>query len=173
MTPEHETRPHACALYRLDPDHTVSRQLEGVSLSNGIGWSPDDAWCYYVDSAAQRIDRFAFDVDEGTLGERSTLAAVDSFPDGLAVDVDGCVWVAMWGGSEVRRFTPAGAVDRVVRLPGTQVATCTFGGPDLRTLFIAVSAYGLPPESAQAERAGHVFALDAGVQGAPTHEFAG
>jgi sugar lactone lactonase YvrE len=174
MTFEYETKPGICALYRLDADGTFSEALGGISVSNGIGWSPDSSRFYYVDSVTQRIDDFAFDVDSGTLGERRTLAEVDAgLPDGLAVDTDGCVWVAMFGGSEVHRFTPDGKVDRVVRLPGTQVTTCTFGGDDLRTLFIAVSPYGLDEEVLRDQQAGYIFALDAGVQGLPTHHFHG
>ena len=173
MSFDYTTRPGPCSLYRLDPDGTVTRQLDGVSVSNGIGWSPDDAWCYYADSPTYGVERFAFDVEEGTLGARSTFCTVDAMPDGLAVDVDGCVWVALYGGSEVRRFTPAGELDRVVRLPGSQVTTCTFGGADLRTLFISVSPYGMDPEVARAEQAGYIYALDAGVAGAPTHAYLG
>lgn len=169
MTFEFQTRPGTGALYRLDPDGTVSEQLGGISVGNGIGWSPDATRCYYVDSATHRIDDYAFDLDGGTLGERRTLAEVEAMPDGLAVDVDGCIWVAMFLGSEVHRYTPDGRLDRVVRLPGTQVTTCTFGGDDLRTLFIAVSPYGMDAPEPQA---GRIFALDAGVAGLPVEEFA-
>lgn len=170
MTFEFQERPGTGALYRLDPDGTASEQLGGVSVGNGIGWSPDGTRCYYVDSATHRIDDFAFDADAGTLGERRTLAQVEAMPDGLAVDVDGCVWVAMFLGSEVHRYTPDGRLDRVVKLPGTQVTTCTFGGEDLRTLFIAVSPNGMDePEPA----AGHIFSFDAGVEGMPIPEYAG
>ena len=118
-------------------------QLQGVNVSNGIGWSPDGARCYYIDTPTQRLDWFSFDPEAGHLGERRTLAEVEGVPDGLAVDADGCIWVAFCGQWEVRRFTPAGRVDRVVRLPGSHVTTCSFGGADLSTLFIAVSARDL------------------------------
>jgi sugar lactone lactonase YvrE len=167
------TLPGSGALYRLDPDGTVSTQLNGVTISNGIGWSPDSKSFYYVDSATRRIDVFDYDLDAGTLGKRRTLAEVKALPDGLAVDVDGCVWVAMWEGWEVVRFTPSGRVDRIVRLPGSLVTTCTFGGEDLRTLFISVSSYGLDEEASREQTAGHIFAMDPGVQGLPTHEFLG
>ena len=171
MTFEFQTRPGTGALHRLDADGTASEQLGGISVGNGIGWSPDGSRCYYVDSATHRIDDYAFDLDAGTLGERRTLAEVETaMPDGLAVDVDGCVWVAMFLGSEVHRYTPDGRLDRVVRLPGTQVTTCTFGGADLRTLFVAVSPYGMDdPEPG----AGRIYALDAGVEGLPIAEYAG
>jgi sugar lactone lactonase YvrE len=173
MTFEHATRPGAGALHRLDPDGTVSTQLPGVSISNGIGWSPDSKSCYYVDSATRRVDRFDYDLGSGQLGKRRTLAEVKALPDGLAVDVDGCIWVAMYEGWEVHRFTPSGKVDRVIRLPGSLVTTCAFGGDDLRTLFIAVSRHGMSEEAVRGQTAGYIFAMDAGVQGLPTHEYAG
>jgi sugar lactone lactonase YvrE len=173
MTFEYETRPGAGALYRLDPDGTVSEQLGGVSISNGIGWSPDSTTLYYADSATRRLDAFVFDADRGAIGARRTLAEVDALPDGLAVDVDGCVWVALFEGSRVLRLTPSGDVDRVVTLPGNQVTTCAFGGHDLATLFIAVSPYGLPEDVAREQKAGYIFAFEPGVQGLAGHEFLG
>lgn len=168
--------PPAGALYRLDPDGTVGEQLAGVGISNGLGWSPEGDRCYYVDSVTGRVDAFAFDLDAGALGARTTLAEIEggAAPDGLAVDADGCVWVALWGGWEVRRLTPAGVVDRVVELPGAHVSTCAFGGPGLRTLYVSVSQQGLDERALREQPgAGHLFALDAGVAGLPTHAFAG
>lgn len=173
MTFEFQTRPNACALYRLDPDGTISTQLPGVSIGNGIAWSPEGKRCYYVDSATHRIDDFEFDVEGGFLGKRRVLAEVDAFPDGIAVDTDGCIWVALFQGWEVRRFTPAGKVDRVIRMPGSQVTTCTFGGSDLRTLFIAVSPHNMSEETKAREKTGYIFALDVGVQGLSTPEYLG
>jgi sugar lactone lactonase YvrE len=173
MSFEYETRPGTGALYRLDPNGAVSERLGGVSVSNGIGWSPDGRRCYYVDSATRRIDAFQFDAETGTLGRRETLAEVEAMPDGLAVDVDGCVWVAMFQGSEVHRFTPAGSVDRIIRLPGTQVTTCSFGGEDLDVLFIAVSPFGLDEATLREQRAGYIYAFDPGVTGVDCPEFLG
>ncbi|MEP7247621.1 MAG: SMP-30/gluconolactonase/LRE family protein, partial [Gammaproteobacteria bacterium] len=166
-------RPGSGALHRLDPDGTISTHLKGVTISNGIGWSPDSKSLYYVDSATRCIDVFDYDLNAGTLSSRRTLAEVKALPDGLAVDVEGGIWVAMWEGGEVIRFTPGGKVDRVIPLPGSLVATCTFGGEDLRTLFISVSSLGLSEAAARKQTAGHIFAFDPGVQGLPTHEFRG
>jgi sugar lactone lactonase YvrE len=148
--------------------------LTGIDVSNGIGWSPDGRRCYYIDSARRRVDVYEFDADsEAPLGRRQTLAEVDAVPDGLAVDCEGCIWVAMHGEWEVKRFTPAGHVDRAIRVPGSLVTTCCFGGPDLGTLFIAVSAHGLDKQSLGAEKAGYIFSCDPGVQGLPAPEFLG
>jgi sugar lactone lactonase YvrE len=171
---EPEEHPDAGTLYCLRPETLrATEELHGVNVSNGIGWSPDGRWCYYVDSATRRVDVFAFDLDGGQLSERETLVEVGSVPDGLAVDVDGCIWVAMCGGWEVQRFTPSGRLDRAVRLPGSQVTTCTFGGTSLATLFIAVSQHGLDEQAARSEKAGYIFAFDPGTQGLPGHEFPG
>ena len=166
--------PGSGALYCLRPETLeATKELGGISVSNGIGWSPDGRRCYYVDSDTGRVDTFAFDPDVGALSERRPLVEVNSVPDGLAVDVDGCIWVAMFGGWEVQRFTPTGRLDRVVRLPGSQVTTCAFGGANLSTLFIAVSPRGLDDGSLHLEKAGYIFAFDPGTQGLPGHEFAG
>jgi sugar lactone lactonase YvrE len=173
MALDHEVRPGAGALYRLDAAPVHAReQLTGVSVSNGIGWSPDWRKCYYVDSDTRQVSEFDFDVDAGTLGERRILAEVDgALPDGLAVDTDGCIWVALHGGWEVRRYTPSGQLDRSVRLPGSQVTTCAFGGADMRTLFIAVSARGLDEQARRSEKAGYIFAFEPGVEGMASYEF--
>lgn len=173
LTFEYETKPGITALWRLDPDGTATVQLEGISVSNGIAWSADGTRCYYVDSATYRLDELDFDVDSGTLGARRPLASFDTLPDGIAVDVDGCIWVALFRGWEVQRITPEGKVDRTIRLPGSQVTTCAFGGDDLRTLYISVSPYGLPPERHASETSGYLYAVDVGVQGLELPEFAG
>jgi sugar lactone lactonase YvrE len=172
---EPEVRPGAGALYRLGPvGLETTEMLTGIDVSNGIGWSPDGRRCYYIDSARRRVDVYEFDIDSpAPLGRRQTLAEVDGVPDGLAVDSEGCVWVAIHGEWEVRRFTPTGRVDRVVRLPGSLVTTCCFGGRDLGTLFMAVSAHGLDERSRGAEKAGYIFSCDPGVQGLPAPEFLG
>jgi sugar lactone lactonase YvrE len=165
----------AGALYCLDPvTLEAAEHLRGVDVSNGIGWSPDGSRCYYIDTPRKRVDVYPFDADSAEpLGARETLVEVDGVPDGLAVDSLGCIWVAMCGGWEVLRFTPSGRLDRVVRMPGSLVTTCCFGGPDLRTLFIAVSSRGLDDSSLRSEKAGYIFALDPGVQGLPSPEFLG
>lgn len=162
--------PGSQSLYRLDVDGTVTEVMGDISIGNGIGWSPDGGRCYFVDSVTRRIDDYAFDVERGTFGPRRTLARTEALPDGLAVDADGGVWVAMFAGSEVHRYTPDGRLDRTLALPGAQVTTCAFGGPSLETLFIAISPYGL--ESPEPE-AGHIFAVDVGVRGLPMAEYAG
>lgn len=162
----------AGALYRLDPDGDTSVVLPSVTCSNGLAWSPDGASAYYVDSLTYRIDVFAY--DESGLTARRPFAAVaadDGMPDGLTVDREGGVWVALYGGSAVRRYNPEGRLDEVLELPVSQVTACTFGGPALDELYITTSRLEVP-EGEQPE-AGSVFRADPEVAGLPPVPFAG
>jgi sugar lactone lactonase YvrE len=156
------------ALYRLDPDRSVHLVHSDITISNGLAWAPDGSRAFYVDSGTQRVD-----VCSADLTQRRPFVHVPATagtPDGLTVDADGGVWVALWGGSAVHRYSPAGELDQVVRLPVAQVSSCAFGGDDLATLYITTSAEGLPdPEPA----AGALFTVKPGVTGQPTLPFGG
>ncbi|MFI9583353.1 SMP-30/gluconolactonase/LRE family protein [Streptomyces sp. NPDC052236] len=131
-------------LIRITPDGTVSEQLAEVAISNGTGWSPDGRLMYYVDTSTQRID--VFDVDGDQILNRRLFAEIDpeeGSPDGLTVDAEGCVWVALWDGSAVRRYAPGGELDRVVALPVPRPTACAFGGEGLRDLYITTARVGL------------------------------
>jgi sugar lactone lactonase YvrE len=173
---EDQSAPDA-ALYRLDADGTVARVLTGITVSNGTGWSPDGSTMYYVDSPTGGVDRFDFDVDAGTLRGRRRLADVptaDGDPDGLCVDETGCLWVAVWGAGQVRRYTPDGALDTIVEVPATQTTSCAFGGPGLRQLFITTARVGLTAqERAEQPYAGALFVCEPGTAGSVTPTFAG
>ncbi|HEX6348527.1 MAG TPA: SMP-30/gluconolactonase/LRE family protein [Candidatus Dormibacteraeota bacterium] len=167
----YDLRPNAAALYRLEADCTVQTMLQPVSLSNGIDWSLDDRLMYYVDSTTGRLDVFDYDPEPGLLSNRRTLVEIprsEGLPDGLTVDAEGCIWLALWGGGAVRRLTPAGKVDRVVRLPVSQVTSCAFGGSDLEDLYITSAA-----ENVSEPGAGGLFRCRPGVKGRPAHRFAG
>ena len=151
--------PGAAALYRLDGG-TLTPKLEGLTISNGLGWSADGAHMWFVDTPTQRIVEYAYD---GELGEQRTFAAIekaDGSPDGLAVDDQDGVWVGLWGGSCVRRYAPDGDLDRVIALPAANVTACCFGGPDRRTLFITTAA----PD-------GRLYAVDVDVAGPAAQPF--
>ena len=165
-------RPGAAALYRLDADRTVSTVLEGVTISNGLEWSPDGSLAYYDDTATHRIDVFDYDRDAGLSGRRPFVHLPDDGnPDGLTVDADGGVWVALFGSGAVHRYSPAGVLDGVVEVPTAQVTACTFGGPGLDQLFITTSREGMGPDDDPP--AGSLFRADVGVTGRPVREFAG
>jgi sugar lactone lactonase YvrE len=168
----YDQRPGAAALYRLDPDGTVSLALEGVTISNGIDWSPDGSRAYYDDTATHRIDVFDYDRDTGLTGRRPFVVLPDDGnPDGLTVDAEGGVWVALFGGGAVHRYTPDGVLDQVVELPTPQVTACTFGGPGLDQLFVTTSREGMAP--GDDPLAGSLFRADVGIMGLPVREFAG
>lgn len=172
-----ERRPGACALYRLDPEGTVSSALGGVTLSNGLGWSPDGRTMYYIDTPLRRVDAFDFDVDTAAITRRRHLVQMEAGvgnPDGMTVDAEGCLWVAMAHGSAIRRYTPAGRLDKVVTLPVRKVTSCSFGGPGLDQLFVTTACVGLSEQELVTEPlAGAVLCCAVGARGLPADRFAG
>jgi sugar lactone lactonase YvrE len=168
----YDQRPGAAALYRLDPHGAVASVLSGVTVSNGLEWSPDGSLAYYDDTATHRVDVFDYDRDGGLSGRRPfVLLPDDALPDGLTVDADGGIWVALYGSGQVHRYSAAGVLDEVVQMPTPRVTACTFGGPRLDQLFITTSAEGL--EQGEDPLAGSLFRADVGVAGLPVREFAG
>jgi len=163
--------PGAGALYRLDRDHRVTQVMAGVSIFNGIDWSPDERLMYYIDSPTHRIDVFDYDPGTGTaaFSNGRTFARAgggEVVPDGLTVDSEGGVWVALWGGGQVRRYTPDGTLMLSVDLPAANVTSCAFGGPSLHTLYITTAA---GPGSS----GGALFACQSTVAGLPANPFRG
>jgi sugar lactone lactonase YvrE len=167
----YDKRPGAGALYRLDPDRSVRVVLTGVTISNGLDWSPDGTLAYYNDTDTFGVDVFDYDRDGGLTGRRRFAETRPARPDGLTVDAQGGVWVALSNGGAVRRYAPDGVLDEVVELPVTKVTACTFGGPELDELFITTSREGLEP--GDEPLAGSLFRAAVGVAGVPVREFAG
>lgn len=160
------------SLRRIDADLSISTVLPEVTVSNGIGFTSEGSQAYYADTATGRVD--VFDVSDGELVGRRPLVTIPSeigAPDGLCIDHDGNVWVALWGGSAVQAYDASGALIERIELPVPQVSACTFGGTGLGTLFITTSAQGLDPD--HGTEAGSLFAVDLGVRGLPTLPFAG
>jgi sugar lactone lactonase YvrE len=168
-----EAEPGAGALYRLDPDHRLHRVLDGVTISNGIDWSPDDRRMYYVDSATQRVDAFDFDRHTGAIANRRPFASIppdDGEPDGICVDRDGRVWVALWGGARVLCHAPDGRLLGQVTVPVSRVTSCAFGGPRLADLFVTTAR---ADARAEEPAAGGLFRCRTGFRGRVPHAFAG
>ena len=163
------------SLYRLSPDGTVTELFGDVGLSNGLDWTEDRKLFYYADSNSGRLDLFDTDPATGALGSRRpfvTIPEAEGIPDGLTLDAEGCVWLAVWDSGEVRRFTPDGRLDTVVRLPARQVTSAAFGGPDLGTLYITTAWEGLTSaDLAEQPHAGDIFACTPGVTGRPPFLF--
>jgi sugar lactone lactonase YvrE len=169
----YDQRPGAGALYRLDPDGSVRVVLENVTISNGLEWSPDGSRAYYNDTPTQRIDVFDYDGESGLTGRRpfAEIPVEAGGPDGLTVDEEGGVWVALYGGGAVRRYTPEGVLDEVIEVPAKQVTACTFGGSGLDQLFITTSREDLKP--GEDPLAGSLFQTAVGVAGLPVRQFVG
>lgn len=165
------------ALYRLDPGGELTLVLPDRTISNGIGWSPDERTMYYIDSTTQRVVSYAYDLDTGDLGEQAIFAEIDpsdGLPDGLTVDAEGGVWVCLFSGAKVRRYLPDGAVHQEIALPLTNPTCPGFGGADLRTLYITTARHRLTEDQlAREPNAGAVLQLHVGVAGLPTYRFAG
>jgi sugar lactone lactonase YvrE len=169
-TMAYDQRERAASLYRLDPDGTVHVVLEGLTVSNGLEWSPDGTLGYHNDTATHTIAVYTYDREAG-LTDRRVFAALEHRPDGLTVDAQGGVWTALSDGGAVRRYAPDGELDAVIEMPARKVTACTFGGTDLNELFITTSREGLEP--GEDPLAGALFRAVPGVRGLPVREFAG
>jgi sugar lactone lactonase YvrE len=159
------------SLYRLDADGGVEVVLGDVTISNGIDWSPDGGTAYSADTATGAVS--AFDDGRRLAGRRTfaQIAGDEGAPDGLTVDAEGGVWVALYGGGAVRRYAPSGELDAVVELPVTNVTACTFGGPGLDRLFITTTRENVAEGEEPA--AGSVFTCAPQVRGLAARPFAG
>jgi sugar lactone lactonase YvrE len=159
-------------LYRLDAGGRLNPVVKNVTVSNGLGWSPDGSRMYYADSPLRRVDVFDYDPATGEATSRrpfADLSEAEGVPDGLTVDADGCVWVAMWGGSALRRFTPEGQPDAVLPVPVSQPTSCAFGGPDLADLYITSARVGLTDDQLAAQPlAGRLLHVRPGPVGLPS-----
>ncbi len=165
-------------LYRLDPDKTITRMQPNVICSNGSGWSPNGRKMYYTESFRYTIFVYDFDPCTGAISNRLPFATLDSnsggFPDGMTVDADGFVWSNVVGLGRIHRYDPQGKLERIVQLPVPRATDCTFGGPDLKTLYVTSARETMSPEQlAAAPLSGSLFAIDCDVRGLPSNSFSG
>jgi sugar lactone lactonase YvrE len=174
-TMAYDESPHSGTVYRISPDRRVVELLTGVSISNGMQWSADGNRVFYIDTPTRRV--VVFDVDPNT-GAWSTsrshieIGATPGYPDGMAIDEDDGLWVALWGGGGVNHYDVKGALVESIRLPGvSQASSCTFGGNRRDVLYITTSRQGLPDD--REPLAGAVFAVHTRSRGAALSEFAG
>lgn len=163
-----------CRLYRLSPEGEVTELFGDVGLSNGLDWTDDRRLFYFADSHSGGVDVFDTDPDTGVLGGRRRFVPVSGgLPDGLTLDAEGCLWLAVWGSGELRRYTPDGQLDTVVRLPVRQVSSAAFGGTDLGTLYVTTARQDFTPADLREQpHAGDIFACTPGVTGRPPFLFA-
>lgn len=166
----------AGGLYRVDPDGSVRRMLDGLTVANGMAWSSDGRTMYFIDTPTMEVWAFDFDADVGEIANRRAAVSVPEetgFPDGMTIDAEGMLWVAHWGGSRVCRWNPeTGEKLAEIELPAQHVSSCVFGGPNLEVLYITTSRLGLDEETlARQPLAGGLFCAKPGVQGTPTDTF--
>jgi L-arabinonolactonase len=164
-------------LYRVSPDFEVKAMDRGFTISNGIGWSPDERTMYFTDTPSGCIYCYDFDAAEGRISNRRVFvqaAPGHGGPDGMTVDAEGFVWSAQFDRWCVNRYAPDGTLERSLRVPVQRPTTCMFGGPGLTTLYVTSARIDLSNEALAAQpHAGGVFAIDAGVRGLPEPSFAG
>ncbi len=174
---ERPERPPVAALYRLDADHSGTRMLEGLRVSNGLAWSPDGRTLYHADTRALTVWQHDHDPATGRLSNQRVFVVMRpewGRPDGATVDSEGCYWNAGIGAGRVNRFSPEGELVSHIELPVSHPTMPCFGGPDLRTLYITSLRDGVPPETlARTPQAGGVFAVDVGVRGLEPALYAG
>ncbi len=177
-TMAYDESPGAGTLYRLELDGSCKTMLTGLTISNGIGWSPDGRTMYLCDSGVATVEAFDFDGATGVIGGRRTLIHLDQpgvAPDGLTVDDEGDIWVGLYGGWSVRCYGPDGSLRSSVEIPAAQATSCAFGGGDRKTLFVTTGRERLE-EAALAEQpdAGRVFAVTGlGVSGPGCNPYRG
>lgn len=165
------------SLYRVDVDKSVTKIRGGIKTSNGFSWSADGATMYFTDTPTLDILAFDYDQETGAISNERVFATVppnDGRPGGATVDVDGCLWSAHFAGSKVTKYSPDGDVLETIELPVANVTSCTFGGPDMTTLYITTAAEDLTKEEMlEQPLAGGIFTYETNTKGLPMHRFAG
>ena len=161
------------ALYRLDHHGGIELVLGDLTIANGLGWSPDGATMYLADSHPRVIHAFDFDQDRGTISRgREFVIVAEGAPDGLTVDAAGDIWVAVYGGGRVDRYSPDGQLREVVPVPAKQTTCCGFAGPGLNRLYVTTATENWSEEQRRGEpAAGLVYWCDTDATGVPAAPF--
>ncbi len=166
------------SLYCMDTDHSVRRMFGGTTCSNGIVWSLDQSSMYYIDTPTRQVDAFDYDVESGEIANRRVTITVPEEmgkPDGMTIDAEGMLWIAMWEGSRVTRWDPCdGSLLQTIRIPALRVTSCAFGGENLDELYITTARTRMTAtQLAEQPHAGGVFRVHPGVRGVEAFEFVG
>lgn len=161
------------SLYRMDPDFSVRRVDKGYTITNGPTFSPTQDFMYHTDTGLAVVYRYDLS-PEGEISNKTEWLKFTKdmgWPDGMTVDAEGFIWIAHWGGSRVSRFSPDAKLDRVIRMPASQITSCVFAGPNLDRMFVTSATDGLDRD--KEPLAGSLFEVDtAGVKGLPPGLFA-
>ena len=164
----------AAALYCLDQKLQVASAVSGLSISNGLCWSPDSTVMYHTDTPSRWIHAYDFDATSGAISNQRCLVRTEKgcFPDGSTVDAEGYIWNAQWGASQVVRYSPVGEVDLILPLPVSQPTCVAFGGPQLDMLFVTSASQGLDKQALLAEpEAGNIFVFQTNIIGTTDSRF--
>ena len=149
--------------------------LRDLTISNGLGWSPDGATMYLADSGPRVVHAFSFDADGGTISDGRVLVTVSAevgAPDGLTVDADGDLWVAIYGGGRVQRYSPDGVLRETLLVPAMQSTSCAFAGPGLNRLYVTTATEGWSDDERRAQpEAGLVYRFETDATGRPAEPF--
>lgn len=169
---------NVAALYRLDTDLSVTKMFAPITVGNGIAWSHDHKTMYYIDTPTREIAAFDYDVATGAISNRRVAVAVAheyGYPDGMTIDANGNLWVAMWEGRAVQCWNPAnGELLHTIHVPVDRVTSCAFGGPDLQTLYITTANSGdRSYDTPASELAGDLFSIRLDINGVPAFRFEG
>ena len=170
--------PNQGALYVFDRDHQVYKKHFPATISNGICWSSDNKFMYYIDTPTHQVLVFDFNLTTGEIKNPRPLIVIDpkeGSPDGMTIDIDGNLWIALWGGGTVSCYKPGNAkLLHKIDLPVSQVTSCAFGGANLDELYITTASVGLDEEKLKQEPlAGRLFNVNLGIRGLPTNSFSG
>jgi sugar lactone lactonase YvrE len=163
------------ALYRLDGDGRTELVLDGLTISNGLGWSVDGGTMYLADSGPRMIRAFAFDGTRGSISSGRVLITIPESigtPDGLTVDANGDRWVAIFGGGRVQRYSPDGILRQELKVPAVQSTSCAFAGRGLHRIYVTTATEHWTDEQRRVEpAAGLVYRLDTDATGQPAAPF--
>jgi sugar lactone lactonase YvrE len=172
-----DREPGKASLYSLDHSGTTKRMLSGLTLANGLDWNLTYDSLFFIDSCSQKVDLFDYDPDSGSLSNGRTFVRIDEnkgLPDGLVVDAEGGVWVCLFGGSAIHRYSAEGRLDDVITLPVSCPTSPTFGGEYLDTMYVTTSRHRLSEERRESELlAGAILSFKPGVAGRPASRFCG
>lgn len=165
-----------CHLYCIENEKVYSEKESNISISNGLGWSPDNSKMYYIDSPTRQIWSYDYDLSTGTMDNKRVIinfSEEDGVPDGMTVDSNGCLWVAHWGGAKVSVWNPSTyECKKEIPIPAPHVTSCTFGGANMNELFITTARVDLTKEELENyPLSGSVFRYKASVTGLPTNRF--
>jgi len=170
---------HAGSLYALEIDFTVNTKLTGVTCSNGLAWSPDHTTLYYIDTPTRKVVAYNYDIINGNITDTRVIIDIpegEGYPDGMTIDTEGMLWIALWDGWKVARYSPiSGKQLSEITLPVSRPTSCTFGGDSIGDLYITSAREGISENDLKRQPlAGSLFMVkDSGFKGMIGFEYDG